>query len=159
MLQNQPVEVRNLLNSAFCGEVIRRCIKSYEKNTGALFPYSIVYFILPLVLHEETRISISNNSRKHLHVWLDTEVQLKIKSANRIKSMVPITNEALIFLLSNGYISVNKNKILVKNYRRKNKQFENTEVQECFNAAEILGRWFGKAGKETTIFSMFGVKP
>ena len=40
--------VANLLNPAFCGEILRRAIVSYNENEeNMLFPFSLLYLILP----------------------------------------------------------------------------------------------------------------
>lgn len=41
--------VANLLNPAFCGEILRRAIASYNDNEeNMLFPFSLLYLILPI---------------------------------------------------------------------------------------------------------------
>ena len=42
--------VANLLNPAFCGEILRRAIVSYNENEeNMLFPFSLLYLILPII--------------------------------------------------------------------------------------------------------------
>ncbi|BDG36365.1 three component ABC system middle component [Saccharococcus caldoxylosilyticus] len=160
IFEEKPIEVEILLNPAFCGEVFRRCISEYQKYTNSAFPVSIIYLVLALVLHKFTRESILKNRRKQMHVWLQENQEVLINLPNRIKSLVSISNETLIFLLHTNSICINEEgNINLNKYRKKTKGFKNSEISDCFSAAEIIGRWFARVGDETTIYAMLGVKP
>lgn len=61
-------EVAYLLNPAFCGRMLYSAINAYSIKTKRAFPFPLVYLVLPLVLHKETRANI--NSRTQLHLWV-----------------------------------------------------------------------------------------
>ena len=60
-------EIAYLLNPAFCGRILYTTIRAYNEKSHRAFPFPLVYLVLPLVLHKETRAIIS--SRTHLHIW------------------------------------------------------------------------------------------
>lgn len=64
-------EVAYLFNPAFCGRMLYSAIKVYGIKTKRAFPFPLVYLVLLLVLHKETRANI--NSRTQLHLFLTTK--------------------------------------------------------------------------------------
>lgn len=69
-------EVAYLLNPAFCGRILYSTIKTYNEILNRAFPFPLIYLVLPLVLHKQTRINIS--SRTQLLVWVQKYSQLLI---------------------------------------------------------------------------------
>ncbi len=160
--ENRPIEIAYLLNPSFCGEIIRRCIKKYETINPAGFPYSLLFLILPIVLHRLTRESISSNQRSQLHVWLQNNQYVRVGFAERAKQLVPITKESIAFLLQlNSIIIDGQANIKGNNYKSTIQANSNeaVEVLDCYKKAEIVGRWFAKAGTPTNIYIMWGVRP
>ena len=95
-------EVAYLLNPAFCGRILYSTIKTYNEILNRAFPFPLIYLVLPLVLHKQTRINIS--SRTQLLVWVQKYSQLLIDFPRRTRELVPISNEAIEFLLQTGKI-------------------------------------------------------
>ena len=133
-------EVAFLLNPAFCGRVLYSTIKTYNDKTCRAFPFPLIYLILPLVLHKETRINI--NSRTQLQLWIQRYPQLLIDFPQRARELVPITNESVEFLLQTGKI-----------------KFVDDEISECLKKGEHIAKWFATAGKVETIYIELGVRP
>lgn len=71
-------EVAFLLNPAFCGRVLYSTIKTYNEKTSRAFPFPLIYLVLPLVLHKETRIHINSRTQLlhtlHCSVFLLTQI-------------------------------------------------------------------------------------
>lgn len=164
--QQRPPEIAYLLNPAFCGAILRRCIQRYQKEspTNATFPYPVVFLVLPIVLHQKTRASIPKHSKEQLHIWLQTNPHIRIGLAERAKQLVPITKESLSFLLQAGALKIDTETgglRLVPRYRQpsRDKSREDEEIDDCYKKAETLGRWFARAGSPTTVFTILGVAP
>lgn len=159
--EQRPIEIANLLNPAFCGEVLRRCVNSYQETASRPFPYPLIFLILPIVLHRKTRERISPRQRQSLHVWLQSNPDVKIDFANRAKDFIPITKEAILFLLQVEALILDEQASLgVTSYKKVKVEGQNeSEIADCYQKAEIVGRWFARAGTATTIFTMWGVKP
>lgn len=107
-------EVAYLLNPAFCGRMLYSAINAYSIKTKRAFPFPLVYLVLPLVLHKETRANI--NSRTQLHLWVQQHPQLLIDFPQRTTELIPITNEAVELLLQTGKLVLTPNAEL--EYRR-----------------------------------------
>ena len=77
-------EVAYLLNPAFCGRLLYAAIKEYERKTQHAFPFPLVYLVLPLVLHKQTRTRIS--SRTQLLQWIQANQHLLIGFLSKLYS-------------------------------------------------------------------------
>lgn len=153
-------EVAFLLNPAFCGRVLYSTIKTYNEKTSRAFPFTLIYLVLPLVLHKETRIHI--NSRTQLQLWVQRYPQLLIDFPQRARELVPITNESVEFLLQTGKILLTPNGVLEISPTSKTlskTKFVDDEILECLKKAEHIAKWFAAAGKVETIYIELGVRP
>ena len=153
-------EVAFLLNPAFCGRVIYSTIKIYCEKTNRAFPFPLVYLILPLVLHKGTRSCI--NSKTKLIVWVQRYPHLLIDYPQRTRELVPITNEAIEFLLQTGKIFLNSNgelEILPTSRALSKTKFTDGEIADCLKKGEHIAKWFATTGKVETIYIMLGVRP
>ena len=153
-------EIAYLLNPAFCGRLLYAAIKEYECKKQHAFPFPLVYLVLPLVLHKQTRTRIS--SRTQLLQWIQDNQYLLIGFARRTKELVVITNEALELLLQSGIIQITQSGGLsiAKTLRSLSKtRFVNSEISECIIKSEHVARWFASTGKSETIYISLGVRP
>lgn len=152
----------NLINPAFCGEIIRRTISNYNQNkTNEEFPYSLVCLILPIVLHKTTREHMPIRSSTYFHSWVEHNEHLFIDFPKRVRQLMPYTKESLMFLLKHNAIEFNDNgRIKVNNYRKKSPQGQGIEeVVEIYRKAELLGKWLSLTGNEQTIYMFLKIRP
>jgi hypothetical protein len=126
-----------------------------------LFPYPLVFLVLPIVLHKWTREAISPNTREQMHVWLQAHQSMRVGFAERAKQMVPYTKEALNFLFQVNALATNNSAELglVRGQQRRISEQDSGEISDCYRKAEIIGRWFARAGSTANIYTMWGVKP
>ena len=158
--ESRPIEVANLLNPAFCGEILLRAVTQYRTTSGRAFPYALAFLVLPIVLHKRTRESILLGTRQQLHAWLQEHQDVRVGFAERAKEMVPFANETVMFLLQLNRLSVNDRGELLANRRSRVGQVQTTtEIEDCYNKASIIGRWFARSGAVENVFAMWGVKP
>lgn len=153
-------EVAFLLNPAFCGRVLYSTIKTYNEKANRALPFPLIYLVLPLVLHKETRANI--NSRTQLQLWVQRYPQLLIDFPKRARELVPITNESVEFLLQTGNIILTPNGELEisPTLRSLSKtKFVDDEISECLKKGEHIAKWFVAAGKAETIYIELGVRP
>lgn len=159
---SRPVEVAHLFNPAFCGEVLRRASAAYFDTSGRGLPYPLTFLVLPIVLHRHSRESIPLRVKEPMHAWLKNHQDVRVGFAERARQLVPITKEAVTFLLQVGAVTVGEDAGIqpVSGLVRKfSLGSASDEVEDCFNKAVLVGRWFARAGTPTTIFTMWGVKP
>jgi hypothetical protein len=159
-----PPEVANLLNPAFCGQIIIRTVKAFMAEAGGKpMPYPLVFVILPLVLHGKTRQSIRGTTR-HFQVWLNSDQSVKVGLANRARSLVPYTRQAVAFTTQTRALIVNETTAaLTMGERLKTIRSRaipvSDETKECLTKAEVLGKWFARANSSTTIYASLGLMP
>ncbi|MGQ0794878.1 MAG: three component ABC system middle component [Nitrosopumilaceae archaeon] len=157
--KERPIEIASLLNPAFCGQTILHCIYKFEKVASDGFPYPLVFLVLPLILHQETRAKVPSFTRIPFHVWLHKNQNLLIGFAERAKQLVTITKEAIAFLASYDVLKLEDGKFRVSNFEPKYDAAISLDVKDCFAKAEVLGKWFARTGTTATIYSMLGVQP
>jgi hypothetical protein len=158
--ENRPIEVANLLNPAFCGEVLFRAISECQATSRQPFPYALTFLVLPIVLHKRTREQIPIPARVQLHAWLQQHQDVRVGFAGRTKQMVPITYESMLFLLQLNQLSIDEQGHLIARIRRRPPQLQTSlEIEDCYRKARIVGRWFARAGASENVFTMWGVKP
>lgn len=153
-------EVAYLLNPAFCGIILYSSIKEYNKVLHKAFPFPLIYLVLPLVLHRQTRINIS--SRTQLIVWIHKNAKLLIDFPLRAKELVPITNEAIEFLLQTEKVILTLNgefEIPHTSRTISMNKYADCEIKECIKKAEHVARWFASTGRTETIYINLGVRP
>lgn len=153
-------EVAYLLNPAFCGRILYTTIYTYVKKTGIAFPFSLVYLILPLVLHKETRTNIT--SRTQLHLWVQKNPQLLIDFPKRVSELIPITNEAVEFLFQTGKLELTTNaglKASTASGKLSKSKCVDAEISDCLSKCEHIARWFATSGKPENVYIALGVRP
>jgi len=156
--ESRPTEVANLFNPAFCGEIIRVCVKSYTKESSKPFPYLLSFLILPTLLYKDVRQTMQGS---YLNTWLQQNIEVRINFAQRTRSLVPITQESIAFLLQLGLLNLNEDGDLEANkFRRSPSKSQNEfPISDFYEKSELLGKWFGRVGDIRSIYIMWGIQP
>lgn len=156
----RPIEIRNLLNPAFCGRILYTTIAEYQFKTDSSFPFPLIYLVLPLVLTESIRGEIS--SRTQLTNWVQKHPELLVGFGHRTSSFIPFTNEALELLLQTGFLILTDDGRLSLNKQKKKlskSKYLNPDIKECLRKAAHVARWFADTEKVETIYICLGVRP
>ncbi len=158
--ESRPTEVANLFNPAFCGEIIRICVKSYTRESNKPFPYLLVFLILPILLYNDVRQTMKG-SYSYLNNWLQKNIEVRINFAQRTRSLVPITQESIAFLLQLGLLNLNQDGDLVASKFRKHPTKSQNEfpISDFYEKSELLGKWFARVGDIRSIYIMCGIQP
>ena len=151
----------NLLNPAFCGEIMRRFIKAYNDKSEKKTSFLLCFIVLPIVLHKETREQLPATTNSHLLTWIDSKDALFIDFPNRVRDMKSYTKETLMFLLHQKAIQFNEDSTLeVYSFRKKKFNGEDTEeVEHILKKVEFLGKWLTKVDDIKTLFSFLRIMP
>jgi len=160
--ENRSVITSNLLNPAFCGEIIRRTIVSFNDNEkGVKFPFVLSFLILPIVLHKRTRKKMPMSSRTYFHSWVEENEHLFIGFAQRTRQMIPFTRESMSFLMLQKTMTIEDDGVIsVPKYRKVVPTGEFTEeINEIYKKAELLGKWLRLTGNPQTIFMFLKIRP
>ncbi|HBI36010.1 MAG: hypothetical protein A2015_06175 [Spirochaetes bacterium GWF1_31_7] len=153
--------IANILNPAFCGKVLRTTLKSYKDETSIGMSYSMIYLILPIILHKNTRELLPSTTRIKFYDWLKENPNIRIGLAERIKNMVMYTQESLQFLIYHEAIQIDDSGLTsVIKYKKDNSTLNETkELVDIFHKSRFFGKWLSKIGNIETIFAVLGIKP
>ena len=157
----RPIVIANLLNPAFCGEVLRVMIKAYAGKSNASVPYELVFLVLPLVLQKKSREKLPKNIDTNLYEWLEKNTMIKIHLTNQIKNLIPYTREALLFLIYHNALKVSDNgRLEYISYRKNKLHYLNIdEIEDIYLKAQFLGRWLSKIGDSRAVYLSIGIIP
>lgn len=157
------VEEANLFNPAYCATLLGAATKDFSKKSGSPLPFALAFLVLPVVLHEQTRIELPHSTITSLLPWLQEHRTVLVGFSQRVFALRPVTQEALIFGIQQGALILNGPAVSTTNqYRapteRRTDMFTK-EAFDCVEAAAFLGRWFANAGTTSTIYAAWGVTP
>jgi hypothetical protein len=154
-------EVSSLLNPPFCAAILYTTIAEYQKKAQLGMAFPLLYIILPIILHKDTRSRVS--SRTNMIVWLQRNPDALIGFPERARSLVPFTNEAIEFLLHQQIISIDSSGIMIKkpiSKARMDKYLSTDyEIADCVQKTAHLGRWFLSMRSDESIYIAWGVRP
>ena len=153
-------EIAYLLNPPFCARIMLSAIRAYVLESERSMPFPLVYLILPLVLHKETRKQINSVSR--MSSWIKSHPEALLGFSERAKGLIRITNEAYEYLAASGLIEMNGNAELAPKMAKKSlseTKFTEGDVNECIGKAKHVGKWFARSGNVETIYICWGIRP
>lgn len=160
---NRVVEEANLFNPAYCATLLGVAVKDFSKKTGAPFPFALAFLVLPVVLHEQTRVELPHSTITNLLPWLQEHRKVLVGFSQRVSGLRPVTQEALMFGIRQGALALSGAAIeTTKKYRAPSAartDMFTKETTDSVDAAAFLGRWFANAGTTSTIYAAWGVTP
>jgi hypothetical protein len=160
---NRSPEERALLNPSFFSLLFWHAATGHMEGGGTGLPFGTGFLVLPVVLHRETRESLPKMVTTSLPVWLDDNPLVRARLAERARTLVPYTREALLFGGTRGFLTVSEDRVLAEQgWKRKisaDLRRSSDEVRSCAKRADFLGRWFARAGSPATVMALMGVRP
>ncbi|KZD08740.1 three component ABC system middle component [Oceanibaculum pacificum] len=160
--RDRPSEEAALLNPAFCGELIARATKEYERLRAAAFPLPLGFLVLPLVLHLPTLAVLPGRADTTFATWSADNEALLADLPERTLRLRPISREAMLFLAQHRALMVGAGGLRTgeKPMRLTVKTAASTpDVDDIRRAAGLLGRWFANQGAPVQILQTMGVTP
>jgi hypothetical protein len=161
----RPPEEQRLLNPSFCALLLwsSACGHAVADQGQSGIAFEKCFLVLPMVLHRETRESLPTKLTTSLPVWIGRNPLALSTIADRARSLIPFTKEALRFGGAYGMLQFNETTIHANPdwKRRVATTLKDTsdEVRECAKRAQFIGRWFAKTGNAETVLSLLGVQP
>jgi len=156
----RPFEIRNLFNPAFCGIILFRALAGYEEGNEAGMPFSLTLLVLPLCLHKDTRLVLSENSRGYLLKAIEKNPRVLVGFSTRTKQLLPFALEALGLLMERGCFSVTQDGRLQTIDGKVRKKVTGTDESiACQRIARFIGKEFARIGDRSTIYTSLGVRP
>lgn len=156
----RPIEIRNLFNPAFCGLVLMRALLGYEEEDARGMPFSLVFLLLPLCLHKQSRDTFQRGNRSYLLKIISRHPEVLVGFARRTIDLRPYTFEALGFLMQMGAFRVEKDGRLKAQSTGVRKSLTGTaETVTCQRVARFIGKEFARVGDRSTLYLTLGVRP
>ena len=154
--------VANMLNPAYCAEILRSAIKAYNKESKNHIPFELLFLILPLILNNRFYDKLPKTTKKKFYEWFEENDIVKIYLSHQIKNLVPYTKEALLFLIYHEVVSISDDGNIVYNTKfraKKVKYIDNNKQKKIIKKSELIGRWLTNIGDSITIYATIGIRP
>lgn len=152
----------NILNPAFCGRNILLVLEEYNKiNDSKGMPYSLVILVLPLLLVKQIRNSLPTSSKAKFYEWTKKNAVQLLNFHKIVQGYMPYTEKALMFLFTLNILKVEENGLINISETNYKKSWDNSieEINEIFNKAKFLGKWFGIVNDDFMIYLHLKIKP
>lgn len=148
-----------LFNPAFCACIVYTAVNRFQKSDHQGLPFPLLFLILPVVLNRSVRETLPSSTRTPFHLWIARSPEIKIGFAHRVSNLVPITQEALLFLLQRQRVRSEQARIMKwKPIRGLSSLTQGTtEIAELTNSARILGGVLAKAHDAESVFIALGI--
>lgn len=157
--KKRPEVTANLLNPAFCSEIMRECIAAYTAEINKNFPFVLSVLILPLILNRRIRERLPKSKANNIHNWINNNEDLKVGLAKSISNLIPFTKETLMFSIAYDSLTIDKSGNIESKTRKRKLKVDDIEIKSSLNKAAILGKLLSKSGNPSTIYSILGVRP
>jgi len=160
---NRSPEERALLNPSFVSVLIWHAATGHMAGGAVGLPFGTAFLVAPLVLHRETREALPRMLKTSLPVWLADNQLVRARLAERARTLVPYTREALLFGGMRGFLKVSADVVSAEQGWKRRVSAElarsGDEVRSCAARANFLGKWFARAGSPATVMALLGVRP
>lgn len=156
----RPPELAYLLNPAFCAVLLRAGARAHVAEMRRGLPLALAYVLLPVVLHKSTRDTLPATTRTRMLTWLATSPATRLGVADRIRSVAPYARETLLFAVRHDALTVDGDARLLPTRRRLRAYapVEGSDAAACLRGADLLGRWFARAGDPATVLAAWGIQ-
>jgi ABC-3C biological conflict system middle component len=156
----RPSEEASNFNPAFCGEIIYRTAAEYFRARELPFSLALTFLVLPIILHKPTRDQLPKKANAMFVAWAAEHRPVLAGLPDRATRLLPVTREALLFLLQNGVTRIQRGGVVAgeKPIRLSAAPTSVTdETRETRRSAGLLGRWFANQGQPASIMQALGV--
>lgn len=160
--KQRPVEEAIAFNPAFCGELIYRTVREYEKIAHKSLGLPLAFLVLPLVLHKQTRDALPQKANTAFGAWAAGHAPSLAALPDRSLRLAPFTREGLLLMMQQELLVAKDRGIAPGSKRIKTSAIADrstADTDEARRAAEMLGRWFARQGQAGLIMQALGVKP
>jgi hypothetical protein len=159
--KERPIEARTLFNPMFCALVLEGAVASFNKEASRGIPLSLMFLVLPLVLHSKTRSSLPKMKTSNLGLWCKEHENELLMLAKRVSSLNKTTLQALSLLKLNEHVSIVDKRVESQSKLKGVNPYLNLsdEIKDIHAKSQFVGRWLANSGDVTTIFTYLGVRP
>jgi hypothetical protein len=133
-----------------------------QRATDLPFSLALTFLVLPIILHKPTRDQLPKKANATFVGWAAEHGGLLAGLPDRATRLLPVSREALLFLLQNEVMRIQQGGVVVgENPIRLSTRppAVTGETDEARRSAGLLGRWFANQGQATSIMQVLGVAP
>ena len=137
-----------------------RGLQGYESVANKGMPFSLTLLLLPLSLHQETRVAMQSGKVSYLSKILDKHPEILVGLPARVQGLLPYTFEAFGLLMNLGAISVSEGgEISVTPKSIKVSITGTDETRQCQLVSRSIGKKFATVNDKATIYTSLGIRP
>jgi hypothetical protein len=148
-----------MLNPAVVAVAIAAAADRYEDFSGEPMPWELIYLVVPMALHRDTREALPARVSSHPANWVTEHAVLQAGLPARASGLAPYVREGFRFGLRTGAIAIVQSGRLSGTLERKLEREAAGDLPLIVTASAFLGRWFAHIGTPATVFALFGVAP
>src|SRR4051812_29497239 len=91
------IEEANLFNPAFCATLLAKATEEFVKRAQRPLPFALSFLVLPIVLHQGTRLALPRSTVTSLLPWVQDNPGELVGFSTRTRHLRDITREAVMF--------------------------------------------------------------
>jgi hypothetical protein len=163
LLPEHPREVARLLNPPFCAALIQRSVEGYVSTTQSPMLFALTYLVLPIVLHEPTRVTLPRSNVTKFSTWVLEHPEVRAGFPSRCHALMPFATAGLSFLLGTQALGIDDRGYLmptgarlrgITTYPKKS-----DEIGRCWSRALLFGQLLGSVPRPARVLISLGVRP
>lgn len=151
-----------LFNPAFLAILLHAAISEHEKVAGRGIEVHLPFLLVPLALHQPTRMDLPSKSTAQMQKWIRENPRHISGLHKRAVSLRPFVAIAIRFASLRGVIRVEGTLLREGALKRRPRGYADQETDDaraCQKAARFLGRWFGRQPDPATLLAIWGLRP
>jgi hypothetical protein len=102
-----------------------------------------------------------NSRTRHFLVWVNSNQHIKVGLAERARSLISYSREAITFLYQMHIVAISEadaSLSIVGQLRRRVLQ-PGDDTRACLDKSAVLGKWFARVNSPATIYASLGLMP
>lgn len=160
---DRPAEEAALLNPAFTSLLMLGSAIGFSGVGDSRLSFGVAHLVLPVLLHEPTRIALPRTTRTSLAAWLAENSEKRIGFCGRLKTLRPHSREAMLFAARLEMVAIHDDgslsPLIPASRLKAIARSLSGDAAECVRKSMTAGKWLALAGTPATIFALWGVRP
>ena len=153
----RSLEFQALFNPAFCGLILYHSVRAYEGKAEAGLPFSLSPIVLTFAVSGKLRSILPRTARTRFPVWARSTPELRIQLGCRVRAVVPLAREGLLFLTQHRAIQISTQgriKSVSRRLRGVTAYSSQPDVAECMEAGRLTASLLSQVDEETAFMTL-----
>lgn len=156
-------EQRSLFNPAFCAVLVHAAASGHSHGAlGRPLPLPLTYIVLPLALHQQTRLELPKTTRTSMVSWVQCNPLVLHGLSRRVSELRPFVSDGIVLALHTEVVETDpQGRLAPHKLKRRPSGFQPTkDWADCVKTAEFVGKWMSKKNLDlTTLLAIWGFRP